>query len=369
MIKLLLVIDEASIGGGQQHLLWLASGLDRKEFEITVMCEGSGYLVEELKRRGIPVVPVSMTNAISFSVLMQCISAMRQIRPDIVHTHGGTAGFYGRLAARLASVRTIIHTYHGIHYVHGNFTLKKRILLLAEQMLKHITSVCILVCKSDVALAREHRLVSEKKFAVVYNGVDVAGIASVSGQSTDSIERVDFGTIGRLHEQKGQSFLLEAFALLHQKHQHIKMRIVGDGELRESLMALAERLNVAESVEFAGIKLNTAEQLNAMDCFVLPSLWEGLPLVMLEAMAAHKPIVATRVDGMLEIAEDHREAILVPHSDAPALAQAMETLLQQPALAVSIANAAFKKVSAKFSLAKMVADTRSVYHSETHGAI
>jgi glycosyltransferase involved in cell wall biosynthesis len=362
MKRILYIIDEATIGGGQVHVLLLASSLDRNMFDVAVMCEEKGFLVDELQRRGIRFVPISISNTFNISALWDCYKKIKKINPDIVHTHGGTAGFYGRIAAFLAGIKSIIHTYHGIHYVHNSKSFSKAIFMFVEQLLVWTTDKIIFVCRSDEKLAAERSLTAQNKSVVIYNGIDVESFARLDNNEVQSsITSVDFGTVGRLHHQKGHQYLLMAFAIVKKEISTATLRIVGSGELLTQLQALAVSLGIEKSVEFSGARTDVKEQILAMNCFVLPSLWEGLPLVMLEAMAVGKPVIATSVDGIVEIARHGEEALFVKPADPDQLADAMIKIYSNKELAKKIGNAGTIRVREIFSVQQMVNKTTDVY--------
>ncbi len=360
-IRILLMIDEASMGGGQQHLLWLARGLNRKLFDVAVACAPAGYLVDQLSRSEIPVFPMIMKNRLSLRSVLECRRILKSFRPDIVHTHGGTAGFTGRIASKLAGVQGTVHTYHGIHYLHYRDWVRRTAFRAADFLLKRWTSRLICVSKSDFDAGCKAGIVDPVKAVVIRNGIDVGEFSRrITGKRKR--ERV-IGTIGRLHIQKGHRWLIEALPAVRRQIPGAVIEIVGDGELRAELEQQAGSLGAGAQVRFLGERTDIPALLAGMEIFVLPSLWEGLPLVLLEAMAASRPIVATGVDGVLEVVEDGKDALLVPPGDATALAEAIILVLKKPALARQLASRARKKVCREFDIQSMISEIAGVYRA------
>jgi len=359
--RILLLIDDASIGGGQQHLLWLAERLDRAEFEVAVGCEPQGYLVDQLRERGIPHYPLLMSNVPSPWSIMACRSVIRRFRPDLLHTHGGTAGFTGRLAAATVRGVRVVHTYHGIHYLHDGRAVRKTLLGGIEAALLRTTDRVICVSRRDVDTGVRVGIVDPAKTVVVLNGIDSRAFFghrsyAISGGPC-------LGTIGRLHAQKGHAVLLDALPALRSEFPGLRCRIIGEGELMGALRARATALGIEACVEFAGSRTDVADQLNTFDIFLLPSLWEGLPLVLLEAMASGSPVVASAVDGVGEIVTDGRDAVLVPPGDPAALAAAVRRLVLDEDLRMRLGNQARETVRERFGIDRMVRETEDVYRS------
>jgi glycosyltransferase involved in cell wall biosynthesis len=357
---ILLVIDDASIGGGQQHVLALAERLTGQGVEVAVACEASGYLVDELRSRRITQYPLRLPENPSLRALADTIKVIRARGARLVHTHGGTAGFYGRLGARrLGYVRTV-HTYHGIHYLHQKSARKRVLHRAIDRFLLRWTDEVICVAKSDCDLALKERLALPDHVSVIYNGIDLSGF-ELRGANDRAEERFIVGTVGRLHEQKGHVHLLEAAALIRQSRPQVRIRIIGDGPLRSQLEAKARALRVDDIVEFLGARSDVPAQLRQFDLFALPSLWEGLPYVLLEAMATGIPVVATDVDGVREVVGDRAEGILVPPRDSRALATAIIDLAADPARRAELGARGAQAVRQRFSLDAMIAQTLDVY--------
>lgn len=360
------MIDEATIGGGQQHVLWLAEGLVQRGFHVAVACEGRGYLVDELRRRQIPVLSIAITNALRWSSLKDCIEAIKKFRPDIVHTHGGTAGVYGRIAARFMKVPRVVHTYHGIHYLHYGKKISSSLFRWIDAVLLKFTNQLICVGENDRVAGIKAGVVDPQKSFVILNGIDLDRYLHIQNVPFSHLN-ITIGIIGRLHTQKGHAFLLSAFAQILKRHKSARLVIVGDGELRKALEVQAREEGIGANVDFLGDRTDIPEQLAAMDIFVLSSLWEGLPIVLMEAMAAGRSIVSTAVNGVTEILEHEKDALLVPPRNADGLAYAIDQLIGNRSRALEFAHAARKKAASRFALQTMVDRVIGVYQTPSQG--
>ncbi|MDH5220481.1 MAG: glycosyltransferase family 4 protein [Betaproteobacteria bacterium] len=357
---ILLVIDDASIGGGQQHVLTLAERLTARGVKVAVVCEASGYLVDELHRRAIPHHALRQPERPSLRALADATGVIRASGARLVHTHGGTAGFYGRLAARRAGDVRAVHTYHGIHYLHQKSVHKRVLHRAIDRFLLRWTDEVICVAKSDRDLALKEGLALPDHVSVIYNGIEPSRFEP-RGAKGRAHDRFIVGTVGRLHEQKGHAHLLEAAALVRRALPQVQFRIIGDGPLRGQLEAQARMHRVDDVVEFLGARDDVPEQLRQFDLFVLPSLWEGLPYVLLEAMAAGVPVVATDVDGVREVIADRAEGVLVPPRNAQALADAVIDLAANGAWRAELGAKGAHIVRERFGLDTMIEQTMGAY--------
>jgi glycosyltransferase involved in cell wall biosynthesis len=362
-LRVLLMIDEAGVGGGQQHVLWLAQGMNRSEFEVAVACEPTGYLVDELGKSGITHFPLKMSNTPSAGALLAARRLMLKWGVDVVHTHGGTAGATGRLAARTIPGCKIVHTYHGFHYLHGEQGWKRKLYVQADRVLLKIThrTICVAVRDRETGVAAG--IVDPAKNSVVLNGIDGDRFACERNYRFSSAPVI--GTIGRLHVQKGHRFLIDAMLEILRRMPGAQLVIIGGGSLKNALATQAREQGVEASIEFAGETTDSPAALRGMDLFVLPSLWEGFPIVLLEAMASGLPIVATAVDGVTEMLSDRETGLLVPPQRADLLAGAVDALLRDDALRRRLGEAARADVRARFGVERMVRETEDVYKGVT----
>lgn len=368
-IRVLQMIDEASVGGGQMHVLLLSKYLDKTEFDVTIATEPHGYLVDEANKNGIPILPITISNSFRLKTLVGMKRLLRQTDFDILHTHGGTAGFWGRAVATLnRSPRVRIHTYHGLHYLSDAHEGQKTF-QLAERLALPFTTKVICVCKSDLQKGMAAKIVTEKKGVVIHNGIEIERFSHQ--RSRDKVRQtfhvreneIVFGTVGRLHEQKAQDILLRAFKRVADQHPTVRLWIVGDGELRGTLERLAQELGIGEKVNWLGGRTDIPELLSAMDIFVLSSKWEGQPIALLEAMASAKPVIGTNVDGIPEIVENGKSGLLVEPGQVSPLAFAMEQLILHQQLRDEFATRGKDRISEEFTARRMAERVAHLYHS------
>lgn len=366
-IRVMEMIDRPSLGGGQTAVLLLAQNLDRSRFEVVISSGGDGPLADEAKRGGFPFVPVSLGKRLSLRPVKEIAATLTEQEIDVLHTHGGIAGLFGRSAARRARTPGVVHTLHGIHYLHYRSPVLRRLYVLLERRYSRSTDRLVLVCRSDLEKARRYRLADERKMRVILNGTDVRPdvpaetIAGLRREFGWEPGRPVVGTVARLHRQKGVINLLRAAPGILNALPEAAMAIVGDGPERKRLRREARRLDLDCRVQFLGERKDAAAMLALFDVFVLPSLWEGLPFVLVEAAALGKPIIATAVDGVPEILENGKTGLIVPPGDPAALVQAVLKLLTDREGAARLGDMARKLVPPRFPLRRMVEQTERLY--------
>lgn len=364
------MIDKPFLGGGQAIVLALARHLDKDRFETSVCARQGGPLEEQVRKAGLSFVPAPFGGKFSFGLTGAIRGILRREKPDIVHTHGGIAGLYGRMAARKAGVPAVVHTIHGIHYLHYRNIALRAIYADLERYCSKFTDAVVFVSEADLATGRRLRLAKPAKLRLVRNGIDCSGLVTeefarraaglwgVVPQGSPLI-----GTVARLHRQKGVTFLLRAAAAILAGRPEGRVIVAGGGELEDDLLREIRTLGLEQRVLLLGERTDAREILSLLDVFVLPSLWEGLPLVLIEAAALGKPIVATSVDGSREIITDGQTGLLVPAGDPAALAAAVRRLLDDSALASRLGEAARVSIPPRFTLEAMIAGYAELYQS------
>lgn len=341
-------ITELDRGGAERALCQLVLGLDRRAWQPRVYCLGPrGHFTDVLEAGGVAVQCLNGRGLLSLPrVLWQLTRALRQTRPVILQTflfHGNLAG---RLAGRLAGVPIIVS---GIRVADRRSRWYGCLDRWTNRLVDHI--VCVSQGVADFAI--QETGLNAAKISVIPNGVNFDAFARATptdlsplGIRTDAPVVI---TVGRLEEQKGIVYLLRAAATVLQSRPDCQFLIVGDGHDRTSLHALAATLGIDRRVWFVGSRADVPGLLRASTVFVLPSLWEGMPNAVLEAMAAGVPVIATAVEGSREIVDSELTGVLVPPADSGELSQAILRLLNAPNLAREFSNAAQHDVRKRFS--------------------
>ncbi len=346
------IITSLNFGGAERMLLDLTRGLKEEGYDVSVATVvGGGLMVGDFSEAGVEVKIFRKRGKIGLGVIWQICRYLRRERPAIVHTHLFGGDTWGRIAAILARVPVIISTEHNTNTDEGG--MKRFVKKFLSFFTKKIVAVSGAV--KDYSVSVDH--IKIKKIEVIQNGIDVSQFANIPEKKFNSPPVI--GVIGRLEPQKGHEYLFEALNLI--KTIPWVLWVVGDGSLKNDLERLAKDLSLRERIIFLGARRNIPEILSQTDIFVLPSLWEGLGLALLEAAAAGKPVVASRVGGVLEIIEDGKNGILVEAKNVKSLAEGLEHVLLGENEAHEMGRAAREAVVEKFSAGKMVELYKKLY--------
>lgn len=366
--KVLHVIRPAA-GGMKNHLLTLIAKANRDLFELTVACP-PGDIARDVASLGIDVIPIPLRGELSPGTDITSIrilaSALKERNITILHAHSSKAGLVGRLAAALAGTPVIIMTAHNSIFYEDWPNWKKNTFAMAERLLAGRTDLILTVSNAlrDELLAREG--LKSNKVVTVYNGIEPEHF-TIKGERLAILKSLGLpplgkvvGTIARLAPQKGIKYFLQAAAILAKRCQ-ANFLVVGDGPLRKELEEEAAALGLQRRVVFTGERRDIPNILPVFDVFVLPSLTEGFPLTILEAMAAARPTVATSVGGIPEAIINNYTGILVPPRDPVELARSITILLKDYDKARRYGEAAHKELMQRFTTDKMVQQTELLY--------
>ena len=384
MIRVLQVM-EATIGGTRKHLGQLARGLDPDQFEVVVACSAlrdpdfRGDM-EELRTRGVEVVEIPMQRNIDPRSDAKACSELRRLmrgrRFHVVHTHSSKAGVLGRVAALSAGTKKLVHTPHSFAFLHNaEFSARKRRAFLEiERFLGRFTSSLVAVSEAEKTAAVDHGVVDASNVRVITNGIEPDLEKSLRPAIDKELENLDpeqplIGVVGLLEPAKGQGHLIDALELLRDEFPGLRCLLVGDGSLRPHLEAQVKVKGLESVVRFVGQRDRAVDLIARLDLLVIPSLWEGLPYVLLEAMSLSKPVVAAAVGGCGEVVVDGETGRLVPSRDSQALAQAIAALLRDPAGAEQMGRRGRERVLERFPLDRMIRSHEDVYRRVVSGKV
>lgn len=345
--RILRIIARLNIGGPAIHAVLLTAGMDRTLFESTlatgVIGEGEGdmsYLTYEYDVE--PVVIPELGREISlkadFIALYKLFRLIKRIKPDIVHTHTAKAGTIGRLAAILAGVPYIFHTFHG-HVLHSYFgSFKTKFFIWIERVLAKFTNKIVVISPLQYReLCHQIRIAPSKKFFVIPLGFDLGQFLNAEihrgklrRELQISEESLLVGIVGRLTAVKNHVLFLRSATQVLLAVENIKFIVIGDGELKHELKELAVDLKIQDKVVFLGWRDDMPLVYADLDIVALTSLNEGTPVTLIEAMASCKSVVTTSVGGVPDIVLDGQTGILVPSGDENRFAVAITDLLGDP---------------------------------------
>lgn len=362
-VKILYLITDLKFGGAQTVLIQLLKHLDRQKYQPLVAClfGGDSPVGSQLQALNIPVIDLRMSAWWRLDALWRLYQLLRRERALIVHSSLFHANVSARIIGRLAGVPIVITWRQNVSL---GSQWREWFNKISAPLDDRVVAVSALTRQAEIQASG----VRPDKVAVIHNCIDVDPYARRDPQIASQVREglgipskaFLIGTVGRLHPQKGQHQLLLAFAEIHQEIQEAWLLVVGCGDLRAKLENQAKTLEISKRAVFAGIRTDIPDVLSALDVFVLPSLWEGLPLALLEAMATGLPVVATRVGGNPEVVIHGETGILVPPNDPRALAQAVHTL-HDPSPRMRMGQAGKARVREHFSAGQIVPKMEALY--------
>jgi glycosyltransferase involved in cell wall biosynthesis len=382
-IRVLQVITRLIVGGAQETVMLVADMLDPARFDAGVISGPQtgpeGSLIEDVRARGIPLTiePALVREIDPAKDLLALVRLTRFIqsgRYDIVHTNSSKAGILGRWAAWLAGhagipAPVIVHTVHGWAHNDRQHPLARRVYILLEQLTQHVTQRLIVVSPRNTEKGLADGIATPEKYVTIRSGIELDRFRqpsrpreAVRAELGIPPDAAVVGTVTRLSPQKAPLDFVAAAAQVATRRPDAHFVIVGDGPLRAEVEARIADAGLGHRVHLTGLRRDVPDLLHSFDVFALTSLWEGLPRVLPQAMAAGLAIVATAVDGNAEAVEDGVNGLLTPPGDAEALADALLRLLDDPALAAQMGAAGWERAE-EFGARKMVGDIAALYET------
>jgi glycosyltransferase involved in cell wall biosynthesis len=365
MLKVLLVYYEPQPSGQTTHVLSLAQGLDRDKYAITVVLPTNlQYSITALKKTGVEVVPLHMSKILwNTKSIVSLIKLIRRQNFDIVHVHSQEAGLFVRVIARIAGAQAIVYTPQCTNIQRTRwFWLYRSI----EKILSHITDVIISVNEVDRIRIIQWGVPSSKVITIP-KGIDLSSfkepidVARLKRTLGLDEERPLVMQVGRLSDQKNPLAFVKGAAIVAREHPDVQFALVGDGPLKNEVETSIQELGMNKHVRWLGWQDKAYKYIGAADIISLTSRWEGLPYVLLEAMAWSRPVVTTAVNGCPEIVKHGITGYIVPQSNEVAWANCVINLLDNPGQSVEMGQRGNELVEEEFTLQKMIELTEQLY--------
>jgi len=369
-IRVLEVIRQGKIGGGETHMMELVRHLDTGSYEPIVLSFTHGPMVKRLKELSIDCQVIETEYPFNFLVWKSVSDLIKTHDIDIVHAHGTRAMTNVFASARQLN-KSLVYTVHGWSFHNDLNDLVRRMRIASEKFLTQRADQVI-----NVSLADQNaglRLIKGFRSTVIFNGINTEIFNP--DNSFDDIrqelyipgDRLLIGFIARLTKQKDPLTLLRAFRISLQKCDTLHLVMVGDGELLPACTSFVQEYGLEQYVTFTGFRQDIPAILKALDMYCLPSLWEGLPIGLLEAMAMETPCIASDIDGNNEIIRHEQNGLLFEHSDSAALSRHILALQQQPSFRHELAMQGRTSVHNVFDVVKMTRATEQVYEHAMKG--
>ncbi len=369
MIRVLHIITRLDVGGSTESTVISATRIAPGEITSSLIsgptADPPPELRDTLAAAGVPwfIAPHlrrSVNPVADCRAFWELGRFIKSVQPDLVHTHSSKAGFLGRLAARKAGIRRIVHTPHG-HVFGGYFSpLETRLYVALERLAARWTNRIITLTDAEAAQHLSRGIGRPEQFVTIPTGVDLSGVRSAKPVHLVGGGPI-VGSVGRLAPVKGHRYLIDAAPAILQRFPGARVILVGDGEMHSQLGDRARALGLADQIIFTGYRTDVPSLIAGMDLMVLPSLNEGMGRVLVMAMALGKAIVASRVGGVPELLGEGEAGVLVPPGDSRALADAICGLLADPARARALGEAGRRRAP-RYSADAMIAALAKLYH-------
>lgn len=368
-IKILFVLRMIGYGGAERQVVELCQGLNKDLFDVTVILffHEEGYM-QELKKTGVRIEILATKQTYKHTAFLQLMNFIREEKFDIIQTFLPIANLLGGLAARLTSRSIVIGSLRNANPV----SWRDKFCLMDLLALNWLSDQVVVNSQAGARCTIEKYGVPPGKVRVIRNGKNFAQY--MSHHQSDECLRQELGippgcrvvtTIGRISKQKGYEYLIRAANILvHQKGVGVVFLLVGKAEETfPEIRALIKYFRLGDNIKLLGVREDIADILNISDVFVLPSLWEGLANVLLEAMIARVPVVATDIEANAEVIDHNHSGLLVPPCRPRELAEAILKMIDNPDLADRLASQAYQDVVQKFNLQRLVKEHESLYQT------
>jgi len=364
-IRILQVVQSLDFGGLERVVINIVSNLDSSRFQCDVLClRHAGRFANELQGAGHVVRSFDLGRGKAFAVPRKLASFIHEGCYDIVQTHDTSPLLYTSLAKLFNPHFRHIYTEHS-----GIYSCQPRHRFMTWLALLSVDHA-VMVSRNLLSYYKQRFPVTTPEMSVIYNGLDFPAApdnarVSVCNELGIPEDAVIVGTAVRFYPQKGLRYLVEAIPTVLKAHPETRFLLVGDGVERQMLEQMVEAAGIEKCVTFTGFRRDVARLIGAMDIYVLPSLWEGLPLALIEALMAKKAIVATDVGGNTEMIEDGRTGFIVPPQNSGLLAERLIALISSERLRDEFAENGYMYAKKHFALTTMVSDYERLYSSHS----
>jgi glycosyltransferase involved in cell wall biosynthesis len=348
--------------GVKRLFAWMIPRFDKSRFNVSLVSLRKKDLSEEtLESFGVDITYLHK-GKFDPATLPALLKVIDRKQIDILHLHGYGATTFGRMAGKMRRIPSILHE-------HANLTDTPWFQKVADRALAPSTDIAIAVSRSTADFVVNARQMPARRVKTVYLGVPLDEFSRSRTTQEVALARRELGieegeaaigTVTRLHESKGNSYLVDAAALVLKERPRARFFLVGEGPLLADLQAQAQALGLGDRFVFHGFARDVAAVVSAFDLSVFPSLWEGTPLTVFEALAMGKTILATDADGLLDVLTDDKDAMIVPKRNAQALANGIARLLDDPALRSRLGSEA-TRTSLNYDIATFVRKMERLY--------
>lgn len=370
-MKILQVIGGGEQGGSKNYLITLAKELSRRGNDVEIVCFLEDVVAQDARDHDLAVKVFPMKHIADIQVISKLYTYLNEQQPDVIHTHGVRANFIARLAARKTEIPVITTVHSSIYHDYAH-PLKRLFYHRIEKLTRKYTTQFIAVAGSLKKELEQDGIPSED-ISLVYNGlapdfeIEVDHSFSLRKELNIDQEIPILITIGRLEKVKNQAMYLQVLASLKQHKIPFHGVIVGPGPLRAELETLALSLDLEQEVTFLGFREDVYSLLTQSDLFLLTSTMEGLPITLLEAMAARTPVITTDVGGMSEVIRLAQNGYTLPVQDVEQFVATIQEILGEPEMKEKLAEQGYQALLQHFTSDIFITNTLNVYYQVLKG--
>jgi len=368
-INVVQIRDSSGIYGAERVILALVKYIDKEIFNVSILCmtgrdRKSEILISRAKELGIDVIPIKVNGRLDFKAIAVMRKVMKASEVNLFHSHDFKSNFYGLLASNRLNIKRVT-TAHGST---RDSLLKRAYLYLDEHIIYGYFDKIVAVSER-LANQLKNKCVGSEKIQLIRNGLDLGSMKfgtdrlSLNKTRYDSDNPKAFGVIGRFYPDKGHELFLRAFKNVCKIYPLTKALIVGDGPAKNEIIKTIKELGLEENVTLCGFRSDMENIYNRIDLLVIPSFREGLPYVLLEAMASRIPVLATAVGDIPLLIKNGETGYLIQPEDPEALENGMIDFLSHPQRTHSMAEKGYDLIIEKYSAERMVKDTQKLYLS------
>lgn len=378
-IRIVNIITRMELGGPPILVLDILQHLDKERFESTI---ATGITIDRkydmigfardknIRVFAMPSLVRDIHPLKDIKTLIKLAIFLKKEKFDIVHCHTSKGGFIGRLAAKLAGAKIIIYSPHGDIFEGYFCKLATDFFILLEKFAARFTDKIINLTKIEIERFLEHGIGTRHQLKQIYNGINIkyyerAMTSNLKKRDEFGLGKDDFvcATVGRLVPVKGHTYLIKAIQKVVKVIPEAKFLFVGDGELKPKLSEEIKSYDLQRNVFLLGARSDIATILSCINVFLLPSLNEGFGMVLIEAMAARKPVIATNVGGVPEVIINGTTGILVPPEDPEAFSSAIIKLYNNPEMSLEMGLAGYKRAKKLFNIETTVHELEELYEA------
>lgn len=373
MIKVCYIITKLELGGAQKVALYTAENLNKNDFQNFLITGKGGILIDKacqnLKVYQLAKLVREISPYKDLKALWHIYTVLKAEKPDIVHTHSSKAGVLGRIAAKLAGIKVIVHTIHGYGFNETQKFYIKYLYIFLERFSAFLSHKLIAVTNEDINKGLKYKIAPKDKFTLIRAGIntkfykDYLPLSDFRSSLVKNQETKIITTIGPFKPQKNLKDFIKAAEIVAKEIKDVLFIIVGDGVLRPELEKQIEESGLKDKILMLGWRLDIAAILNASDIFVMTSLWEGLPCTIVEAMCCSKPVIANAVDGVKEIIKENENGYLIEPHNFQKTAEKIIYLLSNEKERLEMGKRAKLSITEEYDLEYMLKQHEELYKS------